>query len=139
MSTPLFSVVLPTKGRGFLVGKAVRSVLQQTVTDLEMFLVDNDDGDATRQVAAEFTDRRFRYVRTGGLSMRDNWERGALEARGEFMLLIEDKQMLKSTALAQILEEAEKCPSRAALALIQQNAASLEIVNMIKTSLCFRS
>ena len=49
MNAPRFSVVLPTKGRSFLVGHAIRSVLAQTFPDFELIVTDNDDGDATRQ------------------------------------------------------------------------------------------
>lgn len=102
MKPPLFSVVLPTKGRSFLVGHAIRSVLAQTFTDFELIVTDNDDGDATRQAVQAFQDPRLRYVRTGGLNMQDNWEHGAAQATGEYLLILEDKQMLKLTALAQL-------------------------------------
>lgn len=102
MSAPRFSIVLPTKGRSFLVGHAIRSVLAQTCADFELIVTDNDDGDATRQAVEAFHDPRLRYVRTGGLNMQDNWERGAAEAAGEYVLILEDKQMLKCTALAQL-------------------------------------
>jgi len=108
MSAPRFSIVLPTKGRSFLVGHAIRSVLAQTCSDFELIVVDNDDGDATRQVAQAWQDPRLRYVRTGGLSMHDNWERGAAEAAGEYLLMLEDKQMLKRTALSQLLPLIER-------------------------------
>lgn len=102
MKPPLFSVVLPTKGRGFLVGHAIRSVLAQTSPDFELIVTDNDDGDATRQAVQAFQDPRLRYVRTGGLNMQDNWEHGAAQALGEYLLILEDKQMLKLTALDQL-------------------------------------
>jgi hypothetical protein len=108
MSVPCFSVILPTKGRSFLVPKAVHSLLGQSLGDWELVVVDNDDSDATRQAMDAFRDPRVRYVRTGGLSMTDNWERGAQEARGRFLCVIEDKQMLKPHALARILEVAER-------------------------------
>ena len=108
MKAPLFSIVLPTKGRSFLVGHAIRSVLAQTCTDFELVVVDNDHGDATCQAVAAFTDPRLRYVRTGGLNMQDNWERGATEATGEYLLILEDKQMLKSTALAQLVTHIDR-------------------------------
>lgn len=108
MSTPRFSIVLPTKGRSFLVGRAIRSVLAQTCPDFELVVVDNDDGDATRQAVAAFSDPRLRYVRTGGLNMQDNWERAAAAATGEYLLVLEDKQMLKSTALAQLVTHIER-------------------------------
>lgn len=102
MSRPFFSVVIPTKGRSFLVGYAVRSVLQQTFGDLELVLVDNDDGDATREVVRTFHDPRIRYHRTGGLPMTDNWEFGVSRAEGEYVAILEDKQVLKRGALERI-------------------------------------
>lgn len=104
MSTPRFSIVLPTKGRSFLVGHAIRSVLAQTCPDFELVVVDNDDGDATRAAVQVFSDPRLRYVRTGGLTMQDNWERGADATTGDYLLVLEDKQMLKRTALEQLTE-----------------------------------
>ena len=105
MSIPFFSVVLPTKNRSFLVGHAIRSVLQQSFPDFELIVVDNDDTDATRKVVETFKDPRLRYLRTGGFSMPDNWEHGSSASRGEYLLVIEDKQMLKPSTLARVLSE----------------------------------
>lgn len=84
--------------------KAIQSVLQQTFRDLEVVVVDNDDGEDTRKVVESFGDRRLRYMRTGGLSMQDNWEQAGREAKGDFVLVLEDKQMLKRHALEVIHE-----------------------------------
>ena len=108
MKTPYFSVVIPTKGRSFLVGGAVESVLRQTFPDFEVVVVDNDDGDATRKVVEQFKDPRLRYHRTGNLSMPDNWEAACNQARGEYLLLVEDKQALKFRALERIHSEARR-------------------------------
>lgn len=90
---PFFSILIPTKGRPHCVPYAVRSVLRQTFKDFEIVLVDNDDSEATREVVACFQDdHRFRYFRTGGLSMLDNWEYARRQARGNFITVLEDKQ-----------------------------------------------
>lgn len=106
MSTPFFSVVIPTKGRSFLVGPAVESILAQSFQNWELIVADNDDSDDTHRVMARFNDPRIRYVRTGGLSMTDNWERAAQDARGDYLCMLEDKQMLKSFALQRVHDEA---------------------------------
>ncbi len=105
MSAPFFSVVIPTKNRSFLVGHAIRSVLKQTFQNLELIVVDNDDTDSTRKVVETFKDPRLRYLRTGNLSMPDNWEYGTSASRGDYILVLEDKQMLKLAALARIEKE----------------------------------
>ena len=108
MNTPFFSITIPTKGRSFIVGDAIQSVLRQDFPDFEIIIADNDDGDATREVVAAFKDPRVHYHRTGGLSMPDNWEAACAPARGEYLLLLEDKQCLHAGALQRIHALIEK-------------------------------
>jgi Glycosyl transferase family 2 len=108
MGTPFFSIAIPTKGRSFIVGDAIQSVLRQTFADFEVIIADNDDGDATRAVVSSFKDPRVRYHRTGGLSMPDNWEAACSQVRGEYLLLLEDKQALHGKTLERIHSLIEK-------------------------------
>lgn len=96
---PLFSVLIPTKNRSYLVGYAIQSVLNQTCADFEVVVIDNDDGGATAQVVQGFSDPRLRYIRTGGLSMPDNWERSFREARGDYVTILTDRMVLRPWAL----------------------------------------
>jgi glycosyltransferase involved in cell wall biosynthesis len=105
---PLFSIVIPTKNRSFLVGFAIKSALRQTFPDLEVIVVDNDDTDATQKETAKFNDPRVRYIRTGGLSMPDNWEAGYSAARGEYVCILEDKQAFKGRALERVHQVIER-------------------------------
>jgi len=91
---------------------AIRSVLRQTFTDYELIVVDNDDTAATAEVVCRFDDPRIRYVRTGGLSMADNWERGRLEARGEYLKILPDRQLIKAWTLERVysIVEREQAP-----------------------------
>jgi hypothetical protein len=102
MPKPFFSIVIPTKNRGFLVKHPLQSLLRQSFKDFEAVLIDNDDGDETRKTFDSFNDPRFRYVRTGNLSMPDNWEEACRQARGEYVLFLEDKQALHIRALERI-------------------------------------
>ena len=107
MSTPFFSIVIPTKGRGFLVGGAIESVLRQSHPDFEVVVVDNDDADATAKAVGQFKDPRLRHHRTGGLSMPDNWEAACAQGRGEYLVILEDKQALHGRALERIRQFVE--------------------------------
>src|SRR5574341_1321979 len=102
MDRPFFSIIIPTKNRSFLVGHAIRSVLQQTFDNFEIVVADNDDSAHTQRVVASFSDPRLRYFRTGDLSMPDNWEFGSRQAQGDFITILADKQALKSWALARL-------------------------------------
>jgi glycosyltransferase involved in cell wall biosynthesis len=60
---PTVSVVMPTYNAGRFLSEAVRSVLAQTFTDLELLVIDDGSTDDTPAVMAAFTDPRIRYVR----------------------------------------------------------------------------
>ena len=104
MSEPFFSIVIPTKNRAFLLRHAIESLLKQTFTDFEIIVADNDDTDATTQVIRKCKDPRLIHVRTGKLSMPDNWEAGCENAQGQFVCVLEDKQALKRRALERLHE-----------------------------------
>jgi len=57
------SVVIPTYNRSSLLGRSIRSVLEQTYEDLELIVVDDASSDNTAEVVLHFSDRRIRYVR----------------------------------------------------------------------------
>ena len=65
-------------------------------------MIDNDDGNDTREVFEEFDDSRLRHVRTGSLPMPDNWEAACAAAQGEYVLYLEDKQAMHVRALETI-------------------------------------
>src|ERR1700722_18493057 len=55
MSRPLVSAVIPAYNRGYIVGDAIASVLdQQADADMEVVLVDDGSTDSTAAVAAQF-------------------------------------------------------------------------------------
>ncbi|RMG34696.1 MAG: glycosyltransferase family 2 protein [Methanobacteriota archaeon] len=101
---PFFSILLPTKNRAHLVGYAIRSVLNQDFGDFELIIADNDDTDVTSKVVSQFDDERIRYVRTGGLDMVQNWNAALSEARGEYVLLLEDKLIFYPRAFTLLYE-----------------------------------
>jgi glycosyltransferase involved in cell wall biosynthesis len=107
--TPFFSVVIPTKNRPHMIGYAIQSVLNQTFEDYEIVIMDNnDDASSTLEVVKGFSDSRLRYHRSGGLRMTDNWEAALREAHGEYITVIEDKQLLYPRALDTIYRAVEK-------------------------------
>lgn len=104
MPRPFFSVVIPTKNRANLLTGAFDSVGRQSFEDYELILVDNDDSDETLRFAATVNLPQFRQIRTGGLSMADNWQAGIDAASGEYLVLLYDKMRLKEGALAEVFQ-----------------------------------
>ena len=58
--TPKISVVIPTYNRADKVGKTIDSALAQTVTDLEVIVIDDGSTDDTAKVLAEKYGDRIR-------------------------------------------------------------------------------
>lgn len=103
MSTPFFSIAIPTKNRPDRVGNAVRSLVEQSFGDLEVIVCDNSDESESARTAAvveRFDDPRVRYLRTDGLlSMPDNWDFAIADARGEYVGILTDRSVFRPDAM----------------------------------------
>ncbi len=99
MKSPFFSIVIPTKNRVEPLKIALKSILEQEFQDWECVVVDNNSDDRLEKVCAEIDDPRVRRVKTGGLHMADNYDAALQAARGQYVLLIQDKQALYGHAL----------------------------------------
>jgi glycosyltransferase involved in cell wall biosynthesis len=89
--TPDVSVVIPTLCRPALVTRAVRSVLAQTVENLEVIVVIDGPDAATREALAAVTDPRLRVIELptrGGAPNARNM--GVNEARARWTALLDD-------------------------------------------------
>ena len=103
-NAPFFSIVIPTKNRSHLVVKAVENIIKQDFIDFEVIIVDNDDTEDTFNAMQTYlkNDKRVKYFRTGNLSMPDNWEFGVSKITGKYLIIVEDKMMLKPGALLKL-------------------------------------
>ena len=103
MSGPLFSVVIPTRNRGHLLGNALATLRTQTWDDFEVVVSDNASADDTREVATAMDDGRVRYVRSDRtLSQSDSWEFAVGHARGEWITVLGDDDGLVPSALERL-------------------------------------
>ena len=90
-STPLVSIVLPTKNRAQFLRRAVKSVLAQTYTEFELIIVDDNSTDATVEVVRSFDDERIHYMRqtiSKGPGAARN--AGCAVAEGEYIAFLDD-------------------------------------------------
>ena len=63
MAGPLVSVIIPTYNGARFLGRAMRSVLDQTYPNLELIVVDDQSPDDTAEVVRQFDDPRVKYIR----------------------------------------------------------------------------
>lgn len=92
-STPLVSVILPTRNRAVRLRRAARSILNQSWTDLELILIDDASIDLTAAVIEEFSAsdprvRGLRLDRRQGAAEARNLGIGS--ARGCFVAFLDD-------------------------------------------------
>ena len=57
------SVIIPTFNRGKLIANSIKSVLNQTIKNLEIIIVDDGSTDNTKEVIDKFQDRRIKYIK----------------------------------------------------------------------------
>lgn len=93
----MISVVIPVFRSGKYLSEAIDSVFEQTEKDWEIVLVDNNASEETREVAhryvRQFSDRIriFLEPKQGGAFARN---RGIQEARGDYIALLDDDDMM---------------------------------------------
>ena len=89
-ATPRVSVVIPAYRRADVVGRAVDSVLAQTMDDLEVLVVDDGSADGTEAVVTGYDDPRVRslaHERNRGVSAARNT--GVAAARGDYVAFLD--------------------------------------------------
>jgi glycosyltransferase involved in cell wall biosynthesis len=98
--TPRVSVVVPTHHRPDLVGRAVDSVLSQTVDDLEVIVVDDGPSEPTAAVVRGYADPRVRLVqheRNRGVAAARN--SGIAAATAPLVAFLDDDDLWLPTKL----------------------------------------
>ncbi len=62
MQAPTVSILIPTFNRAHYVGDAIRSIINQTFSDIEIIVADDGSTDSTRKVVEDIRDPRLRIV-----------------------------------------------------------------------------
>ena len=91
MYYPLVSVITVTYNRGKLLGRCMKSVLEQTYQNIEYIVIDGGSNDETDEVVASFqNDSRLRYVKLNeNRKVFQNYNFGASLANGELLAYLE--------------------------------------------------
>jgi len=104
------SVVIPTRGRPDLIGRALRSVLANDHPDFDVFVIDQSDDDATGAVVRELAlvDARVHYVHTTPPGLSRAYNLGARLAAAPILAFTDDDCVARTdwvTAIAAAFAE----------------------------------
>ncbi len=101
MSTPRVSVIMPMHNAAPFVGAAVRSILAQTVRDLELLIVDDASTDSSAEIIRAIPDERIRLLRSETpLNAAGARNLALAQARGEFIAFLDADDIAEPARLA---------------------------------------
>lgn len=112
---PLVSVIIPTYGRSATLGRAIRSVKNQTYKNIEIIVVDDngkniDEKKAIQAIIEDFEDVRYiTYKENHGGSFARN--RGIEVSEGKYISFLDDDDEMLPEKIKLQVERLESCDS----------------------------
>ena len=97
---PLLSVIMPVYNGARFLQKTLDSLLAQTCADWELIVVDDGSTDATPDLLAAYTDRRFKKIRKANGGEAQTRNVGLRHATGEFIAFLDADDLYLPNALA---------------------------------------
>jgi glycosyltransferase involved in cell wall biosynthesis len=103
--SPTVSIIIPTYNRLFLLGELVESLNKQTFKDFEIIIV-NDCGEKVNKIIQLYPKLDIRIIDMGS-NQKHVFARnkGVMNAIGEFIMLIDDDDLLVPSHIEQMVEE----------------------------------
>lgn len=97
---PLVSVCIPAYMGAEFIGNAIESTLLQTLNDFELIIIDDNSTDGTENIVGNYKDPRIRFLRNDqNLGPEGNWNRCLTEARGKYLKLLPQDDILAPSCL----------------------------------------
>ncbi len=100
---PKVSVVMPSYNHAPFIAEAVQSVLAQSVSDLELIVVDDGSTDESLKILTGFTDPRLRVIAQTNQGAHAALNRGLAEATGTYIALLNSDDAYHPQRLEKIL------------------------------------
>lgn len=105
----MISIIMPVYNRAYIVGDAIKSVINQTYKNWELIVVDDGSKDNTKEVVSSFSDERIRFFSLGsnkGANYARNF--GLKNSQGEYVAFLDSDNIWKKTFLKSRLGHIEK-------------------------------
>lgn len=113
MTDPTISAVVCTRNRPDMIGRAVASLLANKGIDFEVVVIDQSDGDETKEIVEEFGGARYVRSDARGLSRARNL--GAREAKAGYIAFTDDDCEVPTDWLSRAAGLMDACPEASVL------------------------
>ena len=110
MNAGLVSVIIPAYNQGHYLGKAIKSVLEQTYTHFEIIVVDDGSTDNTAEVARSFDDARIQYIYQDNRGLSAARNTGLRLAQGEFLSFLDSDDLFLPDKLSLLVRALQADP-----------------------------
>lgn len=97
------SIIIPTLNRADILESSIQSVLNQTVNNYELIIVNNASQDNTAEIVNKYKDRATVIHNKEKLNIADNWQVGFEQASGEYFIVLGDDDYLMPTFCEKVL------------------------------------
>lgn len=108
MSKPLISVVIPAYNHQQFIGPAIESVLNQSLDDLELIIVDDGSTDNTAEVINSYDDPRISYSWQENQDAYNTINRGMGMAQGQYISILNSDDIYTLDRLEKCLQYTEQ-------------------------------
>lgn len=105
---PLVSVVIPTYNREQVVGKTIKSVLNQTIQDYEIIVVDDGSVDNTKKIIEQFKSDKIKYFFQHNQGAQAARNAGLSKATGKYIGFLDSDDWWLPTFLEESIKEFDK-------------------------------
>lgn len=115
-SAPRISIVITSYNYGRFLGEAIESALAQTLSPVEIVVVNDGSTDDTSDVAKRYPVRLIEQANSGVSAARN---RGAREAKGDYLVFLDADDVLEPEYLSRCWDALRTAPARVAYAYTQ--------------------
>jgi glycosyltransferase involved in cell wall biosynthesis len=112
---PRVTVIIGTWNRAQYVGEAIRSILEQTVRELELIVADDGSTDGTDAVVGQFDDPRLSYLPGPHVGISRNLNRALAQARAPYAAVLDSDDWSHPARLERQLAVLDARPEVAAV------------------------
>lgn len=108
---PQISVLMPVKNNERYVREAIKSILDQTFSDFELFIINDGSGDKTPEITGEFRDPRIQIINhQKSIGMALSLNEALARARAKFIVRMDGDDIALPERFARQIEYMEKNP-----------------------------